>query len=474
MDRFTRALVPFALLLGSTSSVFAQVTVNHHSGLAGPMGVQAVQDSAFGSGFLASEAGTGANDSRVTFLEDGSNDRQTVVEGLPSAIAEGFPSGAHDATLSGTSLFVALGGSGHPELHSTVVRFDLNATPWAPGLPPLTTADIAEIIPVSEFVFSNGYGDSNVFSMVLGGNDDLFIVDSGANAIIRYDSASTLSVYADIPGESNPTQIGPPVIQSVPTQVRWDGTTLRVSTLTGFPFVPGLAKIYAVTAPQTLEVEKDGLSLVTSFDYDPTNGRLVVAEFASSFDPLTGFAPFSGSIVEFNETGQAVPISVGAHFPTSIMHKPDGTPFFTCTGTGVLNRIDPGVLHFGSTSPNSVGSGALISHAGSVSIQANDFTLKCEALPVGQFGLFYYGTAPTDVPFGDGRRCVGGPELFRLDVMTSDGAGVAFYPVDNTTLMESGTFSAGSIWQFQYWYRDPSFGVAGFNLSDGLQAMFAD
>ncbi len=469
-----RFLVSLALLVSSGALTSAQVTVNHHSGFLSPTGMHAVQGSSIGSGFIVSEAGTGANDGRVTFLEDGTFNRQTVVEGLPSIISEGFASGPHDATLSKNDLFVALGETLDPILNSTVVRFDLNVTPWALGMPPLTTADIAEIIPVNAFVTSQGYAHSNVFSMVLGRKNNLFIVDAGANAIIRYDfKTSALSVYVDIPGEPNPTSVGPPIIDAVPTRLRWDGKTLRVSTLTGFPFLPGLAKIYAVDAGKQLSVEQDGLTLVTGFDYDPQNDRLVVTELASSFDPVTGFAPNTGSVVEFTRSGDRVPISVDAAFPTAVMHKPDGTPFFTSLADGVLYRIDPGSMNFCVTSANSVGAGAIMSHSGSVSLLANDLALRCDYLPVDEFGLFFYGSAPTMVPLGGGYRCVGGPRLFRLGLMKSNQAGVAFCPVDNTTLNKHGSFIPGSVWQFQYWYRDKGIG-AGNSLSDGLQVMFTD
>jgi hypothetical protein len=469
-----RFFVSLVLLIGSSALASAQVTVNHHSGFLSPTGMHGVQSSSMGSGFIVAEAGTGANDGRVTFLEDGTFNRQTVVEGLPSSISEGFASGPHDATLSGNNLFIALGTTLDPVLNSTVIRFDLNATPWSLGMPPLTTADIAEIIPVHAFMASQGYADSNVFSMVLGRKNNLFIVDAGANAILRYDfKTSALSVYVEIPGEPNPTSVGPPVIDAVPTRLRWDGKTLRVSTLTGFPFLPGLAKIYAIDAGKQLSVEQDGLTLVTSFDYDPTNNRLVVTELASSFDPVTGFAPNSGSVVEFARTGERVPISVGANMPTGVMHKPDGTPFFVSLGDGVLYRIDPGAMSFCVTSRNSVGTGATMSHSGSVSVLANDLALRCDFLPVDEFGLFFYGSAPTMVPLGGGYRCVGGPKLFRLGIMKSNQAGVAFYPVDNSALVKQGSFIPGSVWQFQYWYRDSGI-TAGSSLSDGLQLMFAD
>ena len=83
----TRFLAPLAFLIGLGAVASAQVTVNHHSGFLSPTGMHGVQGSSMGSGFIVSEAGTGANDGRVTFLEDGTFNRQTVVAALPSIIS---------------------------------------------------------------------------------------------------------------------------------------------------------------------------------------------------------------------------------------------------------------------------------------------------------------------------------------------------------------------------------------------------
>ena len=54
--------------------------------------------------------------------------------------------------------------------------------------------------------------------------------------------------------------------------------------------------------------------------------------------------------------------------------------------------------------------------------------------------------------------------------LAPDGSGS--YLVDYASLTGPGQISAGSTWNFQFWYRDPAGGGAGFNLSDGLQLTF--
>jgi len=129
------------------------------------------------------------------------------------------------------------------------------------------------------------------------------------------------------------------------------------------------------------------------------------------------------------------------------------------------------------TSPNSAGSGARIGYQGSTSVAAGDFTLVVGGAVPYQPGLFYYGPEQASVPFGDGVRCVGAGSLgyFRLDVVQVDSGGSASHLLDYDRPPASsgpGAIEAGSVWNFQFWFRDPAYGGAGFNLSDGLSAPF--
>ncbi|MCB9914699.1 MAG: VCBS repeat-containing protein [Planctomycetes bacterium] len=124
--------------------------------------------------------------------------------------------------------------------------------------------------------------------------------------------------------------------------------------------------------------------------------------------------------------------------------------------------------------PNSVGAGASIGFAGSLSIADGSFTLTASGAVPGQNGLFYYGGGQTAAPFGDGIRCVAAP-FFRLNPpVACDVAGNASAFVDFTSGPAGSGASAiiaGSTWNFQFWYRDPA-GPSAFNLSNGLRATF--
>jgi hypothetical protein len=131
----------------------------------------------------------------------------------------------------------------------------------------------------------------------------------------------------------------------------------------------------------------------------------------------------------------------------------------------------PTPSNYCSTSPNSAGPGAVMSSAGSASVTANDLTLLATGAPNGQNGIFYFGPNQIQVPFGDGFRCVGGTTV-RLGVVNSGPTGTFTKTIDNTNLPGTASISAGDRWNFQCWYRDPGFGTAGFNLSDGRSIFF--
>ena len=128
-----------------------------------------------------------------------------------------------------------------------------------------------------------------------------------------------------------------------------------------------------------------------------------------------------------------------------------------------------------STSPNSVGAGALMTTNGSTSVAANAFELIASPVPT-QPGLFFYSTGQLNggngLPFGNGLRCVGGgAQVIRLPVLTSSGAEFR-YTLDFGNPPPNGAILAGSTWNFQCWYRDPAGGGAGYNLSDGIEVVF--
>ena len=115
--------------------------------------------------------------------------------------------------------------------------------------------------------------------------------------------------------------------------------------------------------------------------------------------------------------------------------------------------------------PNSSGNAAQIGASGCHSIAANDLTLSVAGLPDTP-GLFFYGPNQIQVSFGDGVRCVGGAVR---RTPPRPGMGASFEEqLDLTSLV----IAPGVTSNFQYWFRDPMAGGAGFNLSDAVEVGF--
>jgi mono/diheme cytochrome c family protein len=144
-------------------------------------------------------------------------------------------------------------------------------------------------------------------------------------------------------------------------------------------------------------------------------------------------------------------------------------------GNGLPDDCECLSSHYCSTSPNSVGAGALIDFSGSLSVTLNNTVLGVTGAPPGRFGLFYYGSQAQSTPLGNGVRCVDGA-LFRLLPPQLIGpAGSLDRPLDLTQPPANsggGAITPGSQWYFQFWYRDPAGGGARFNLSDALDLVF--
>jgi len=114
---------------------------------------------------------------------------------------------------------------------------------------------------------------------------------------------------------------------------------------------------------------------------------------------------------------------------------------------------------------------------GSVRISDDDFSLLARFVPNGP-GQFFYGPQQVELPFGDGFRLVGagGIGLFRLPLVQATGNVALDHvhfgsPPTNAGL---GQITPGSIWNFQYVFRDPTVGTHGFNTSAAVQVQFCE
>ncbi len=123
-----------------------------------------------------------------------------------------------------------------------------------------------------------------------------------------------------------------------------------------------------------------------------------------------------------------------------------------------------------TSTPNSRSAPAEIQATGTTSVIANDLRFSAIPVPIGQVGIFACGSQQKDLPFGDGRLCIGGT-IIRVPPVRAEGE-VLLGDIDNTLPRFAGRLVAGSTWHFQAWFRDPAAGGAGFNTSDALTLQF--
>jgi hypothetical protein len=244
--------------------------------------------------FIVAEGGPEVpNNGRVSIVDQRGN-RRTLLEGLPSARTfVGDFNGTTGIYLEGRTLFI-LNGQGDVTLAGPVPGTErANPAPASPifssvlavqfsaamerttrgvkltladhlalksGVPLVRTdanghrmvmqliADFPDYAPEPRPNFADNVRHSHPYGVV-GRGRHLYIVDAGFNIVRRLDVFSgayeTLTSFAPTPNPRFP--VGPPVIENVPTSIRWSGQDLLVTLLSGAPFfLPGYSQVHQV------------------------------------------------------------------------------------------------------------------------------------------------------------------------------------------------------------------------------------
>lgn len=244
--------------------------------------------------FLVSQPGMSSGSGRILFVTR-SGVQRPLLEGLPSGV-EVTLAGTNGPTamaIHGQTLYVLFGGGDwerrgqppasihNPEgasspLFACLLAFRFNQpvdslngpfrlTPQlqqllADGGEASLTGSAGETVLVSVLArFPNSepspgviYRFANPWGMAMTGDGaSLYVTDASINSLARVDTATgrwrRLARFAPV---GNPAPVGPPVTDSVPTNVRVYGEQVLVSFVTGFPFAPGNARVLAVNPDQ--------------------------------------------------------------------------------------------------------------------------------------------------------------------------------------------------------------------------------
>ena len=268
-------------------------------------------------------------------------EQERVATGLPSYGTAASTTGPHDISLQGRGgayVTIGLGLEGLPRSALAVGdRFGwLVHVPasgrWRP------VADIAAY----EFAANPGGGplDSNPYGL-LAEPGRRVVADAGANALLRVAANGTVSTLAVFAARPNPTPIGPPFVDSVPTAVAVgpDGA-YYVSELTGVPFAAGFANIYRVVPGHAPTVEWSGFTTVIDIAFGP-DGSLYVLEHSTG--PV--FFALPGRLLKVAPDGTRTTVIDGLTRPGSVAVGPDGALYVSnqsiSIGTGEVLRIEP-------------------------------------------------------------------------------------------------------------------------------------
>ncbi|MGH9176059.1 MAG: ScyD/ScyE family protein, partial [Vicinamibacterales bacterium] len=241
-----------------------------------------------GEGEDAAERCFGDSSSVSMVTDSGVTD---VISGLPSYMfSEGEFLGAQDVVIEEDGSIAAIVGLGmDPALRE-------DAGELAEGLGWIVIGDGSggwtPFLDVAAYETANnpdgGLHDSNPFQGALAAAGGGAITDAGANALLGVTSEgviSTLAVFPDTMVEAPPFLELPPgtmiPMQAVPTGLAQgpDGSWY-VGQLTGFPFVPGAAKVWKVTPGEDPEVVAEGFTNIIGLDVDAA-GNIWVLEIAA-------------------------------------------------------------------------------------------------------------------------------------------------------------------------------------------------
>lgn len=275
-----KSLLLSVVLMTHFLFVFSQKPNPVLNNLVGPIGVEVDK---FGTIVLA-ESGSGHNDGVVSIVNPKKGSKYAIVDHLPSVQTDEDIVGPwRGINLEYGKLAVIVGANPLEGANlGKILFFDISS--FREGDTPLTIADTIFSIDAGAFgITVSDISDSDPFNMAIDEDNNIYVADAGANAITKFSNrGKNKSVFAKFDRIPNPTPIGTPVIDPVPTGIvalpKYGG--LLVTTLTGFPFLDGLASIYHISYDGTVTLWKSGMTLLTGIKLDD-QGDVYVAQFGT-------------------------------------------------------------------------------------------------------------------------------------------------------------------------------------------------
>ena len=263
---------------------------------------------------------TGGLTGRISRV-DGSGNRTTVADRLPSAIEQnGGVLGPADVGFAGTQLYALIvAGCSHGNTDTPSGLFRIN-----PDGSQTLVADLSQFIqahPVANPDDEDFEPDGSFYSLVFA---DRFLVSLEANhgELDRIDPLNgNISRIVDISASQG---------HIVPTASAYRNGVFYVGNLGEFPIIPGSSKVLAITRQGAVSDFATGFTTILGLAFDQ-QGRMLVLETSR----LPGFpTPDRGRVVRLNPDGSRNTIIDGLNFPTAIAVGPDGDLYISVNGYG--------------------------------------------------------------------------------------------------------------------------------------------
>ncbi|MCF0064649.1 ScyD/ScyE family protein [Dyadobacter chenwenxiniae] len=286
------------------------------SGLKAPIGM-AIDDK---GNMWVTEAGTGnGNDGSVSMITP-SGTKTLYVTGLKSITQEGSAEGIGHLVFHNGKLYFLHGSNG--------MLYTADVASFKSGDAPVDLAQIP-VQDIGTFVKTKKLTDplnSNTWDLTFGPDGHLYIVDSGANAIVkRHGVTGDLSLFAHFPDVASG-------VEAVPTGIVYDGTKFLVSTLTGFPFAKDNAKIFQVDTWGNVDIYKSNFTTLTGITLSANNKPIVIHHGA--FGQM-GFEAKSGKVLD--ENGKTLLGNISR--PTDIIRADNNTYYLMSYQDGTIIKL---------------------------------------------------------------------------------------------------------------------------------------
>ncbi len=259
--------------------------------------------------------------------------KQTEVATLPSLAASPMEmvGGARLAWLDGvlyaTSGVWAGGVGDPPDLMGAVVRVE--------------DGQVSEVADMWAYERDNNPDglvlEAHPYGITVGPDGWLWIANAGANTLMRVNPESgeieNVATFDGLPGPMpNPARNDAMEVDPVPTAVVFDEAgNAYVSLLSGFPFIPGSAKVLLVTPDGEISDYATGLTMLTDLQRGP-DGELYAVQFGMFSEE--GPVPNAGAVVRVHEANASEVLVSGLPFPTALAFDQDGNAFVTINGLG--------------------------------------------------------------------------------------------------------------------------------------------